>query len=66
MLEAGLFLLDLDTCLGAGLPVRGFMAEDDIPPLARTCSEVIADRDREEEEDEEDEDDLALALANAF
>jgi hypothetical protein len=63
-LEAGLVLLDLETCSGAGLPVRGFMAEDDIPPLARTCSEVIADRDLEE--DEEDEDDLALALANAF
>lgn len=42
------------------------MAEDDIPPLARTCSEVIADLDREEEDEDEDEDDLALALANAF
>jgi hypothetical protein len=64
--EAGLLLLDLDTCLGLGSPVRGVIDEEGIPPLARICSEVMADRDRGSDEDEEEEDDLALALASAF
>ena len=66
MFEAGLLLLDLDTCLGLGSPVRGVIDEEGIPPLARICSEVMADRDRGSDEEEEDEDDLALALASAF
>jgi hypothetical protein len=64
--EAGLLLLDLDTCLGLGSPVRGVIDEEGIPPLARICSEVMADRARGSDEDEEEEDDLALALASAF
>jgi len=44
------------------------MAEEDIPPFARICSDVKADRARgaDEEEEEEEEDDLALASASAF
>jgi len=65
--DAGLLLLDLDTCLGLGSPVRGVIDDEGIPPLARICSEVMADRERGSDEEEEDEDeDLALALASAF
>jgi len=64
-LEAGLLLLDLDTCLGLGSPVRGVIDEEGIPPLARICSDVMADRARGSDEEDEEED-LALALANAF
>lgn len=64
--EAGLLLLDLETCRGLGSPVRGVMAEEDIPPFARICSDVIADRAREADEEEEEEEDLAFALARAF
>ena len=65
MFEAGLVLLDLDTCLGLGSPVRGVWDEEGIPPRARIWSEVMADRELGVADDEE-EDDLALALASAF
>jgi hypothetical protein len=63
----GSVLLDLETCLGAGLPVREVVEEEDGIPVALISEEVTANRDRKAEEDEEDEeaDFLAAALARA-